>query len=143
MTLLCSFPTNTCSPVQFSCLPSGSATRRNHNPECGTFPPTDSRSRKLPSQTSAHPRPNSNLSLTLSTEDVFTAHELNQTELTCNESTQLRYAFISHAREHNDLIGCSETRTVSGQSVLNACIRTWLFALEVANSISRTEVQLV
>jgi len=63
------------------------------------IPPRTPGPQKLPSQTSAHPRPNPDLNLTLSTEDVFTAHELNQTELTCNESTQLRYAFIGHARE--------------------------------------------
>jgi len=32
-------------------------------------------------------------------------------ELTCEKSTQLRDAFIGHARQRDDLIGCSETRT--------------------------------
>ena len=36
------------------------------------------------------------------------------TELTCNKSTQLYDAFIG---QHRDSIGCSETRTVSAQSV--------------------------
>ena len=33
-------------------------------------------------------------------------------------------AFIGHARQYHDLIGCSETRTVRAQSVLNRCIPT-------------------
>jgi len=31
-------------------------------------------------------------------------------------STQLHYAFIGHTRQHHDLIGCSETRTVGAHS---------------------------
>ena len=39
---------------------------------------------------------------------VFTAQEL-----ICNESTQFHDAFIGHARQRHDLIGCRGTRTVS------------------------------
>jgi len=46
-----------------------------------------------------------------------TAHELNGTELTCNKLTQLYDAFIGHARQRRDLIGCSETRSAGAQSV--------------------------
>jgi len=48
---------------------------------------------------------------------LFTTRELNSTELTCNKSTQLHEAFIGRARQHHDLIGCSETRTVVASSV--------------------------
>jgi len=40
-----------------------------------------------------------------------TRTKLNGTELACNKSTQLHDAFIGHARQLHDLIGCSETRT--------------------------------
>jgi len=50
--------------------------------------------------------------------------EPNWTDL--NKSTQLHDAFISHARQRQDcascwLAACSETKTVSARSVLNAC----------------------
>ena len=45
------------------------------------------------------------------------SQHINWTELTCNLSTQLHFAFICHARQRHDLIGCSETRTVGAQSV--------------------------
>ena len=39
------------------------------------------------------------------------------TELTRNKLTQLHDAFVGHARQRHDLIGCSRTRTVGSQSV--------------------------
>jgi len=41
------------------------------------------------------------------------------TELTCINSTQLHDAFVGHARQRHDLTGCSETRTVRAQQVLD------------------------
>ena len=39
---------------------------------------------------------------------------------TCNNSTQLQHdAFIGHARQRHDLIGCSETMTLGAQQVLD------------------------
>ena len=54
--------------------------------------------------------------------------EQDWTDLTCNKSTQLLDdAFVGHACRRHDLIGCSETRTVGAQRVLNACtlVRMW------------------
>ena len=48
---------------------------------------------------------------------VFRFVRSTWTELTCNKSTQLHHAFIGHARQRHDLIGCSETRTIGAQSV--------------------------
>ena len=56
--------------------------------------------------------------------------DLNWHKLTFNKSTQLHDAFIGHARQRHDLIGCSETRTVSA---LNTCFPMRLFILEFAN----------
>ena len=39
-----------------------------------------------------------------------------RTELVCNKSTQLYDAFIGHARQRHDTTGCSETRTLGGQT---------------------------
>ena len=39
------------------------------------------------------------------------------TELTCSKSAQLHDAFIGHALQPNDWIGCSETRTTGAQSI--------------------------
>jgi len=39
-------------------------------------------------------------------------NELDLTELACNKSTQLHNAFIGHARQRLDLIGCSKTKSV-------------------------------
>jgi len=65
------------------------------------------------------------------------------TELTCNKSTQLHDAFIGHARQRHDLIGCSETtrRTFGVRRVVNTCTPTRLFTLESTNSSSPTAVQ--
>ena len=46
------------------------------------------------------------------------SQHMNCSELTCSKSTQLQDAFIGHARQRHDVIGCGETRTVSAQSVL-------------------------
>jgi len=49
---------------------------------------------------------------------LFTAHEPNSTELTCNKLTQFRDAFIGYARQRRrNLIGCSKTRTAGAQQV--------------------------
>jgi len=54
---------------------------------------------------------------------IFSAHFrsllLNWPKLTCNKSTQFHDAFIGHARQRHDLIGCSETRTVGARRVLH------------------------
>ena len=53
-------------------------------------------------------------------------------ELTCNKSTQLHDAsrhFIGLTCQRRDLIGCSETRTVGAQRVMNTSIGMWLFTL--------------
>jgi len=46
------------------------------------------------------------------------SQHVNRAELTCNRLSQIRDAFIGHAHQHHDLIGCSKTRTVVAQSVL-------------------------
>jgi len=46
--------------------------------------------------------------------------------MTGNKSTKLHDLFIGHARQHHDLIGCSETRTVVAQSVY----ALWTLTLE-------------
>jgi len=43
--------------------------------------------------------------------------------------TQLHDAFVGHALERHDSIGCSETRSLGAQSVLNTRIPVWLFTL--------------
>ena len=55
---------------------------------------------------------------------------VNWTELTCNKTTNLLDAFIGHARQRHDLIGCSETRTVGAQSVR----ALWTLPLEYTSS---------
>ena len=50
---------------------------------------------------------------------LFTAHELNWSLLTCHKSTQLHNAFIGHARQLRERIGCSETRSVGDHLVVN------------------------
>jgi len=68
------------------------------------------------------PKPNNSsrtVTLNSNSKGLFIAHELNSTELTCNKSTQLHDAYTGHERQCHDLIGCSETRTVGAQSVLN------------------------
>jgi len=46
------------------------------------------------------------------------SQHMNCSELTCSKSTQLQDAFIGHARQRHDVIGCGETGTVGAQSVL-------------------------
>ena len=46
------------------------------------------------------------------------SQHVNRAELTCNRLSQIRDAFIGHAHQHHDLIGCSKTRTVVAQLVL-------------------------
>ena len=61
----------------------------------------------------------------------------NWTDL--NKSTQLLNAFNGHAYQRHNyiaLIGCSETRPVSAQLVLNTFIPMRLFTLESVNSSS-------
>ena len=61
----------------------------------------------------------------------------NETDL--NKSTQLRDAFIGHSPHRHDYglrIGCTETGTFRGRSVLNSGIPMRLFALKFANSSS-------
>ena len=66
------------------------------------------------------------------------------TELTCNKSTQLHDAFIGHARQRRDLIGCSETtrRTFGARRVVNTCmhssaaVHTGVHELQFANCSS-------
>ena len=86
------------------------------------------RTRTVPIYVSQHlkarpsPKPNNSsrtVTLNSNSKGLFIAHELNSTELTCNKSTQLHDAYTGHARQCHDLIGCSETRTVGAQSVLN------------------------
>jgi len=57
-----------------------------------------------------------------------TAHELNW-PATIGPS----YMHVNHARQRHDLIGCSETRTLSAWLVLNTCIPRRLSILENAN----------
>jgi len=66
---------------------------------------------------------------------LYTARKLNWidliwSELTCSKSTQLRDAFIGHARQRHDLTSYSETRTVCVRFVLNRCIPVWRFIPE-------------
>ena len=51
-----------------------------------------------------------------------------------------RSSYTGHARQRHGLIGCSKTRTVGAQSVLNICIWRRLFTLE-KNVSPRTGVQ--
>lgn len=84
---------------------------------------------------------------------LFTANELNWTEpnwtgliSATNRPSYRRLhrhdAFNGYTRQRHDCIGCSKTRTVSDRQVLNTCIPTWLFTMELANWCSRTRVEL-
>jgi len=50
---------------------------------------------------------------------IISYPKLKWPELTCSKSTRLNDAFIGHARQRHDLTRCSETRTVSAQSVMH------------------------
>jgi len=66
---------------------------------------------------------------------VYSIYELDWTEPTCSKPTQLHDAFIGHARQRHDLIGCSETRTLGAQRILDTSrpIPVQPFTLEFAN----------
>ena len=67
-------------------------------------------------------------------------NELDLTELACNKSTQLHNAFIGHARQRPDLIGCSKTKSVhlsqfrSEHVHSNTALHTAVHKLEFASA---------
>jgi len=75
-------------------------------------------------------------------EGLFTAHELNWAATSRPSYTTRQDAFIGHARQSHDVIGCSETRSVGAQRVLYVSLQQ-LFTPTFANRVYFSPIKFI